>query len=101
MGLSHHTLMLPLLLGHLLLPNLYLAEVRLPISRVIGLGIWLRLDQLNYGGGFSRMSIQFKLNQSEFFPRISLTDAGGEECDGACLEFQLSGDRGGGFVIQG
>lgn len=24
------------------------------------------------------MSIQFKLNQSEFFPRVSLTDAGGK-----------------------
>lgn len=31
--------MLPLRLGHVLLPNLYLAEVRLPISLVIGLGI--------------------------------------------------------------
>lgn len=37
--------MLPLLLGHLFLPILCLAEVRLPISLIVGLGIWLELDQ--------------------------------------------------------
>lgn len=47
----------------------------------------------------SGMNIQFKLDQSEFFPRVFLTDAEEEEfsyaqCDGAGLEFQLSGDRG-------
>lgn len=39
--------MLPLLLGHLMLPTSYLADVRLPINLVTGLGIWLELDQSN------------------------------------------------------